>query len=44
MISDYLFKGIDNIFAQKLGHGAKLKTGKKLNREIIKANLDCVVK
>ena len=44
MISDYLFKGIDNIFTNKLTHPTKTHKPKPLTRELIKANINQVVK
>ena len=44
MISDYLFKGIDNIFTNKLTQPTKTQKIKPLTRELIKANINNVVK
>lgn len=43
MISQYLFKGIDNIFSKNLAAPSKLPA-KSFNREAIKSNLHSVVK
>ena len=44
MISDYLFKGIDIIFTNKLTQPTKTQKIKPLTRELIKANINNVVK
>ena len=43
MISEYLFKGIDNILPTKLVQKTATKN-KAINRDLIKANLHSVVK
>lgn len=43
MISEYLLKGIDNIFSKNLAAPSKLSQ-KSFNRDTIKANLYSVVK
>lgn len=44
MISDYLFKGIDNIFNSKLSQTIKPNNSKQLTRDLIKANINTVIK
>lgn len=44
MISDYLFKRIDHIFNSKLSEPTKNHNPKQLSRDLIKANINTVVK